>query len=71
VWRQLWRVLEISDVAILVSDVRCPLMHLPAALLAHLQLLRLPVVIVLNKVRSPLCGSVPFASCGAGGPGAS
>ena len=32
VWRQLWRVVERSDVVCLVADVRNPLLHVPAAL---------------------------------------
>ena len=32
VWRQLWRVLERCAVAVLVLDVRHPLLHLPPAL---------------------------------------
>ena len=29
VWRQLWRVLERSDVAVVVVDARNPMLHLP------------------------------------------
>jgi hypothetical protein len=32
VWRQLWRVLERSDVIVIVADVRNPLLHVPVAL---------------------------------------
>jgi hypothetical protein len=35
VWRQLWRVLERADVAVLVVDARHPLLHTPPALYAH------------------------------------
>ncbi|ORE11072.1 P-loop containing nucleoside triphosphate hydrolase protein [Rhizopus microsporus var. microsporus] len=32
VWRQLWRVLEISDVILIVMDIRNPLLHFPISL---------------------------------------
>jgi len=51
VWRQLWRVLERSDVAVIVLDARCPLLHLPPALVFHVRrTLRKPIVLVLNKL---------------------
>lgn len=51
VWRQLWRVLERCDVAVLVVDVRHPLLHLPPALVHHVRrTLRKPLVMVLNKL---------------------
>jgi GTP-binding protein EngB required for normal cell division len=51
VWRQLWRVLERADVAVLVVDARHPLLHVPPALYAHVaRRLRKPLVLVLNKV---------------------
>ena len=51
VWRQLWRVLERADVAVLVVDARHPLLHTPPALYAHVaRRLRKPLVLVLNKV---------------------
>ncbi len=31
-WRQLWRVLERSDVAVVIVDARCPLLHFSEAL---------------------------------------
>ena len=50
VWRQLWRVLERSDVAVVVVDARNPMLHLPPALYAHVtRRLRKPLVVVLNK----------------------
>lgn len=50
VWRQLWRVLERSDVACVVVDARNPMLHLPPALYAHVtRRLRKPLVVVLNK----------------------
>ena len=35
VWRQLWRVLERCHVAVCVIDARHPLLHLPPALIYH------------------------------------
>ncbi|CAG8534852.1 9594_t:CDS:10 [Funneliformis caledonium] len=32
VWRQLWRVLEISDIILIVVDIRHPLLHFPPSL---------------------------------------
>ena len=50
VWRQLWRVLERSDVAVVVVDARNPMLHLPPALYAHVtRRLCKPLVVVLNK----------------------
>jgi len=51
VWRQLWRLLERIDVAVVVVDARHPLMHLPPALYAHItHNLKMPMVLVLNKI---------------------
>jgi ribosome biogenesis GTPase A len=51
VWRQLWRVLERCDVAVIVLDARHPLLHLPPALVFHIvKTLRKPLVLVLNKL---------------------
>jgi len=53
VWRQLWRVLEISDVLLLVTDIRYPLFHFPASLYDYVvHTLGKPMVVVLNKVLS-------------------
>ncbi|RKP12849.1 hypothetical protein BJ684DRAFT_16703 [Piptocephalis cylindrospora] len=38
VWRQLWRVLEMSDILLFVVDVRHPLLHFPPALYTHADL---------------------------------
>ena len=35
-WRQLWRVLEVSDVVCIVADVRHPVLHFPPALYRHI-----------------------------------
>jgi len=51
VWRQLWRVLERCDVAVVVLDSRHPLLHLPPALVFHVvRTLQKPLVLVLNKL---------------------
>lgn len=58
VWRQLWRVLERADVAVVVVDARNPMLHLPPALYAHVtRRLRKPLVVVLNKI-----DAVPMAA---------
>jgi len=50
VWRQLWRVMEKSDVLLLTADVRDPLLHIPLALHEHVtKTLKVPLVIVLTK----------------------
>lgn len=50
-WRQLWRVTEISDVLLLIADVRYPAIHLPPSLYHYLRKdLRREVILVLNKV---------------------
>lgn len=51
VWRQLWRVLERCDVAVVVVDARHPLLHLPPVLMYHVsRTLHKPLVVVLNKL---------------------
>ncbi|XP_060582355.1 guanine nucleotide-binding protein-like 1 [Ruditapes philippinarum] len=50
-WRQLWRVLEMSDVFLIITDIRHPAMHFPPALYAYItEELKKSVIIVLNKV---------------------
>ncbi|GIM03289.1 hypothetical protein Vretimale_8048 [Volvox reticuliferus] len=57
-WRQLWRVLERSDVAIVIVDARNPLLHFSEALAHHVMDDHgIPALLVLNK-----CDLVP-ASC--------
>jgi hypothetical protein len=52
-WRQLWRVLEISDVVLFITDVRHPALHFSPALYSHVvEDLRKKLVLVLNKVAS-------------------
>ncbi|KAJ1928621.1 hypothetical protein IWQ60_001875 [Tieghemiomyces parasiticus] len=51
VWRQLWRVAEISDVILVVADIRHPLLHFPPSLYRYItQQLSKRMVLVLNKV---------------------
>lgn len=50
-WRQLWRVLEMSEVVTIIVDIRHPLFHFPPSLYNYVvnDLHRI-VIIVLNKV---------------------
>jgi ribosome biogenesis GTPase A len=50
VWRQLWRVLEKSEVIVIVTDARNPLVHTPLPLVRQAQKMGKRVVILLNKV---------------------
>ncbi|CAO3634866.1 unnamed protein product [Cunninghamella blakesleeana] len=51
VWRQLWRVLEISDVILLVMDIRNPLIHFPVPLYHYITKdLKRKMVGVFNKI---------------------
>lgn len=53
VWRQLWRVVEISQIVLILLDSRCPLLHYPPSLAAYLaspQLSRKRTILVLTKV---------------------
>ncbi|KAJ0066336.1 hypothetical protein NL108_011168, partial [Boleophthalmus pectinirostris] len=50
-WRQLWRVLEMSDVILLIVDIRHPVLQLPPDLYHYITgALQKQVVLVLNKV---------------------
>ncbi|KAI0031419.1 hypothetical protein K488DRAFT_52165 [Vararia minispora EC-137] len=49
VWRQLWRVLELSDILLVLLDSRCPLLHFPPSLQTYLSAPH-RVIIVLTKV---------------------
>ncbi|KNC82263.1 hypothetical protein SARC_05453 [Sphaeroforma arctica JP610] len=50
-WRQLWRVLEVSDLILIVVDVRHPSLHFPPELYAYINKeLQKAVVLVINKV---------------------
>ncbi|ORY97811.1 hypothetical protein BCR43DRAFT_523924 [Syncephalastrum racemosum] len=51
VWRQLWRVLEISDIILLIMDIRHPLIHFPQALYEYVtKTLKRRMIGVFNKV---------------------
>ncbi|KNC48527.1 DNA polymerase eta [Thecamonas trahens ATCC 50062] len=51
VWRELWRVLAISDILCLLVDARAPLFHFPPSLYHHVTAdLGKPLVLVLTKV---------------------
>ncbi|KAI0375217.1 P-loop containing nucleoside triphosphate hydrolase protein [Pilatotrama ljubarskyi] len=54
VWRQLWRVTEISQILLILLDSRCPTLHFPPALSSYLSSVsnasRLRTVLVLTKV---------------------
>ncbi|KAJ2749218.1 hypothetical protein H4S06_004701, partial [Coemansia sp. BCRC 34490] len=50
VWRQLWRVVEISDILLLVVDIRHPVLHFPPSLYRYVaEAAGKPMVVVLNK----------------------
>ena len=52
VWRQLWRVCEISSVVVIVADIRNPVVHLPPSFSEFVtQKLGKPLVIALTKVK--------------------
>ncbi|KAL0951561.1 hypothetical protein HGRIS_008243 [Hohenbuehelia grisea] len=48
VWRQLWRVSEISQIILVLLDSRCPLLHYPPSLQSYLSTRK--VILVLTKV---------------------
>ncbi|KAJ3928850.1 MAG: P-loop containing nucleoside triphosphate hydrolase protein [Lentinula lateritia] len=48
VWRQLWRVTEISQIILVLVDSRCPLLHFPPSLARYLS--NHKVILVLTKV---------------------
>ncbi|CAK5273339.1 unnamed protein product [Mycena citricolor] len=48
VWRQLWRVTEISQIILVLLDSRCPLLHFPPSLAAYL--VNHKVIFVLTKI---------------------
>lgn len=56
-WRQLWRVIELSDVIVLICDVRFAPLHFPPALFHHvLHEKKRHLILILNK-----CDLVPPA----------
>ncbi|CAI9621559.1 unnamed protein product [Staurois parvus] len=49
-WRQLWRVLEMSDIVLLITDIRHPVLHFSPALYDYLTVdLERSLILVLNK----------------------
>eukprot|EP01041_Mallomonas_annulata_P006178 gene6178-12513_t len=51
VWRQLWRVMERSDILLLLADIRQPLTNFPQALYKYIQdVLKKPLILVLTKI---------------------
>ncbi|XP_072406252.1 guanine nucleotide-binding protein-like 1 [Chiloscyllium punctatum] len=50
-WRQLWRVLEMSDIVLLITDVRHPVIHFSPALYDYVtQEMKRNIILVLNKI---------------------
>eukprot|EP00124_Ichthyophonus_hoferi_P003650 Ihof_evm3s331 gene=Ihof_evmTU3s331 len=50
-WRQLWRVLEISDIVMLLTDIRHPMIHFPPALYKYIvHDCKREMILVLNKI---------------------
>ncbi|XP_074710374.1 guanine nucleotide-binding protein-like 1 [Strix uralensis] len=50
-WRQLWRVLEMSDIILIITDARHPALNVPPALATHVtRELGKGLILVLNKV---------------------
>uniref|UniRef100_A0A673LNS4 Guanine nucleotide-binding protein-like 1 n=1 Tax=Sinocyclocheilus rhinocerous TaxID=307959 RepID=A0A673LNS4_9TELE len=50
-WRQLWRVMEMSDVILLIVDIRHTVLHFPPALYHYITgELKKYIILVLNKV---------------------
>ncbi|KAI9096180.1 P-loop containing nucleoside triphosphate hydrolase protein [Phlyctochytrium arcticum] len=52
VWRQLWRVAEISDIVLFIVDIRHPVLHFPTSLYDYIvKDLQRALVVVFSKVR--------------------
>ncbi|XP_051574968.1 guanine nucleotide-binding protein-like 1 isoform X1 [Myxocyprinus asiaticus] len=50
-WRQLWRVMEMSDVILLIVDIRHPVLQFPPALYHYVTVeLKKHIILVLNKI---------------------
>lgn len=50
-WRQLWRVLEISDIILLIVDIRFPALHFSPKFYEYCtQALQKDVILILNKI---------------------
>ncbi|KAH7916432.1 P-loop containing nucleoside triphosphate hydrolase protein [Hygrophoropsis aurantiaca] len=50
VWRQLWRVTEISQILLCLLDSRCPPLHFPPSLASYLATRPAKIILVLTKV---------------------
>ncbi|KAI0315263.1 hypothetical protein OF83DRAFT_1277345 [Amylostereum chailletii] len=50
VWRQLWRVTELSQIILVLLDSRCPLLHFPPSLSNYLSSPNYRLILVLTKV---------------------
>ncbi|KAG8926747.1 hypothetical protein FRC01_008432 [Tulasnella sp. 417] len=52
VWRQLWRVTELSSILLVLLDARCPPLHYPPSLHSYISTLKPPrkVILVLTKI---------------------
>ncbi|KAF9902938.1 Guanine nucleotide-binding-like protein 1 [Linnemannia zychae] len=51
VWRQLWRVLEISDIIMIIVDIRHPVIHFPPSLYKYVvNDMKRKLVVVFNKI---------------------
>uniref|UniRef100_A0A1B6C3N2 Guanine nucleotide-binding protein-like 1 n=1 Tax=Clastoptera arizonana TaxID=38151 RepID=A0A1B6C3N2_9HEMI len=49
-WRQLWRVLEISDVILLIVDIRFPALMFPPSLHSFIKGIKKDMILILNKI---------------------
>ncbi|GCB63812.1 hypothetical protein scyTo_0004480, partial [Scyliorhinus torazame] len=50
-WRQLWRVLEMSDIVLLITDIRHPVIHFSPALYDYVtREMKRNIILVLNKI---------------------
>lgn len=50
-WRQLWRVLEMSDIVLVIVDIRYPCLMFPPSLYDYVtQSLQKDMILVLNKI---------------------
>ncbi|KAJ4485812.1 P-loop containing nucleoside triphosphate hydrolase protein [Lentinula aciculospora] len=54
VWRQLWRVTEISQIILVLVDSRCPLLHYPPSLARYLSNHRVILVLTKTDITGPV-----------------
>ncbi|KAF9074834.1 P-loop containing nucleoside triphosphate hydrolase protein [Rhodocollybia butyracea] len=54
VWRQLWRVTEISQIILVLIDSRCPLLHYPPSLASFLSNRKVILVLTKTDITGPL-----------------